>query len=79
MASFSSEFLKRPVVDTNGELFGLLEEIIIDTKSGQLVELLVDVSKEIDTSKLPWPMVDGLCRVPAQEVSRIADRIHLTR
>ena len=48
MASFSGEFLKRPVVDTNGDLFGHLADIVIDTRSGQLVELLVDVSDDID-------------------------------
>ena len=79
MASFSGEFLKRPVVDTNGDLFGHLADIVIDTRSGQLVELLVDVSNDIDTSKLPWPMADGLCRVPAQEVSQISGSIHLKR
>ncbi|MDP6869945.1 MAG: PRC-barrel domain-containing protein [Candidatus Poseidoniaceae archaeon] len=79
MASFSGEFLKRQVVDNNGDLFGRLEDMVIDTKSGELVEFLVEVSEEIDVSKLPWPVTDGLCRVPASEVSQMGSRIHLRR
>tara|TARA_B100000287_G_C20627714_1_gene778548 strand:+ start:1489 stop:1728 length:240 start_codon:yes stop_codon:yes gene_type:complete len=79
MASFSGEFLKRQVVDSNGDIFGSLEDLVIDTNSGVLVEFLVDVIDEIDTSKLPWPVEDGLCRVPASEVSQMGSRIHLKR
>jgi sporulation protein YlmC with PRC-barrel domain len=79
MASFGSEFLTRQVVDNNGELFGHLEDIVIDVRSGQIVELIVDVANDIDTSKLPWPMVDGKCKVPMDEVSQMAGRIHLRR
>ena len=59
MASFGSEFLTRQVVDNNGELFGHLEDIVIDVRSGQIIELIVDVANDIDTSKLPWPMVQS--------------------
>ena len=51
MASFSGEFLKRQVVDSNGDIFGSLEDLVIDTNSGVLVEFLVDVIDEIDTSR----------------------------
>lgn len=79
MSSFSSEFIKRPVVDVNGELFGHLGDIVIDPRSGEITELLVDVIAEIDVAKLPWPMEDGFCCVPAQEVSQIGSRISLKR
>ena len=41
MASFSGEYLKRPVVDNKGELFGHLEDVVIDTRSGEITEILV--------------------------------------
>lgn len=79
MSSFSSEFIKRPVVDVNGELFGHLGDIVIDPRSGEITELLVEVIAEIDVAKLPWPMEDGFCCVPAQEVSQIGSRTSLKR
>tara|TARA_B100000989_G_scaffold89273_1_gene64562 strand:+ start:6655 stop:6894 length:240 start_codon:yes stop_codon:yes gene_type:complete len=79
MSSFSAEFLQRDVVDVNGELFGHLKDIVIDSKSGEITEILVKVVAEIDIKKLPWPAEDGLCQVPAQEVSKIGSRIVLKR
>ena len=79
MSSFSNEFIKRPVVDANRELFGHLGDIVIDPRSGEITDLLVEVIAEIDVTKLPWPMEEGLCCVPAQEVSQIGSRISLKR
>ena len=79
MASFSGEYLKRPVVDNKGELFGHLEDVVIDTRSGEITEILVDVVTELDASKLPWPISGGLCRVPAQEIAQMGAKISLVR
>lgn len=79
MSSFSGEFLKRAVVDINGDLFGHLADIIIEPKSGEISELLVEVIPEIDVSKLPWPSEGGICHVPAQEINQIGSRIVLRR
>ena len=79
MSSFSGEFLKRSVVDNNGDLFGHLIDIIIEPRSGEIAEILVEVIPEIDVSKLPWPSEAGLCQVPAQEISQIGSRIVLRR
>ena len=79
MSSFSGEFLKRDVVDVNGELFGHLSDIIIEPKSGEITEILVEVISDIDVTKLPWPSEDGFCHVPAQEISQIGARIVLRR
>ena len=79
MSSFSGEFLKRAVVDINGELFGHLADIIIETRSGEISEILVEVIAEIDVDKLPWPSEGGLCHVPAQEINQIGSRIVLRR
>ena len=79
MSSFSSEYLKRPVVDANGELFGHLVDIVIEPRSGEIAEILVDVVSEIDVTKLPWPTEDGFCQVPAQEIAQIGSRIMLRR
>ena len=53
MSSFSGEFLKRSVVDINGDLFGHLVDIVIEPRSGEIAEILVEVTSEIDLSKLP--------------------------
>ena len=79
MSSFSGEFLKRAVVDINGELFGHLADIIIEPRSGEISEILVEVIAEIDVDKLPWPSEGGLCHVPAQEINQIGSRIVLRR
>jgi len=79
MSSFSGEFLKRAVVDINGDLFGHLSDIVIDPRSGEITEILVEVISDIDVAKLPWPSEGGLCQVPAQEISQIGARIVLRR
>lgn len=79
MSSFSAEFLQRDVVDVNGELFGHLKDIVIDSRSGEITEISVKVVPEIDVNKLPWPTVDGVCQVPAQEISKISSKIVLKR
>ena len=79
MSSFSGEFLKRSVVDINGDLFGHLVDIIIEPRRGEITEILVEVISEIDVTKLPWPSEDGFCQVPAQEISQIGARIVLRR
>ncbi|MAI67199.1 MAG: hypothetical protein CMJ26_04915 [Phycisphaerae bacterium] len=79
MSSFSGEYLKRPVVDANGDLFGHLVDIVIEPRSGEIAEILVDVVAEIDVTKLPWPTEDGFCQVPAQEIAQIGSRIMLRR
>tara|TARA_A100001037_G_C15013877_1_gene573030 strand:- start:8 stop:247 length:240 start_codon:yes stop_codon:yes gene_type:complete len=79
MSSFSGEYLKRSVVDNNGDLFGHLADIVIDPRSGEIIEILVEVISEIDVTKLPWPSDDRFCQVPAQEISQIGSRIVLRR
>jgi len=79
MSSFSGEYLKRSVVDINGDLFGHLADIVIDPRSGEITEILVEVISEIDVTKLPWPSDGGFCQVPAQEISQIGARIVLRR
>tara|TARA_B100000925_G_C21977162_1_gene460607 strand:+ start:391 stop:630 length:240 start_codon:yes stop_codon:yes gene_type:complete len=79
MTSFSGEFLKRAVVDINGELFGHLADIVLEPRSGEISEILVEVIPEIDVTKLPWPSEGGFCHVPAQEINQIGSRIVLRR
>ena len=79
MSSFSSEYLRRAVVDANGELFGHLSDIVIDPRSGEVTEILVEVVAEIDVTKLPWPTDGGFCQVPAQEIAQIESSIMLKR
>jgi len=78
-SSFGRELLTREVVDSHGEKLGTLSDVSIDHTSGAILDVLVDVSKDIDVSKLPWTVFDGLVRIPISEVDRIATRIHLKR
>ncbi len=79
MSSFSAEFIKRPVVDKDGELFGHLVDIEIDSKSGDITEILVELASDIDASKLIWPTEGRLCQVPSQEIERMGSSISLKR
>ena len=76
--SFSGEYLKRSVVDINGELFGHLADIVIDPRSGEITEILVEVISEIDVT-ITLASDGGFCQVPAQEISQIGARIVLRR
>ena len=61
MASFGREFIGRQVIDSNGDSLGSLNNLLIDTRSGIISELLVDLGKDIDPTKLPWPSNNGIC------------------
>jgi len=78
-SSFGRELLSREVVDSHGEKLGTLSDFSIDHTGGAILDILVDVSKDIDISKLPWTVSGGLVRIPIAEVDRIATRIHLKR
>ena len=79
MASFGREFIGRQVIDSNGDSLGSLNNLLIDSRSGIISELLVDLGKDIDPTKLPWPSNNGICRVPVDEIERISSRVHLKR
>jgi sporulation protein YlmC with PRC-barrel domain len=79
MASFGREFIDRQVIDSNGDSLGILDDIVIDIRSGVILELLVKLGDDLDPSRLPWPSTKGVCNVPADEVERISSRIHLKR
>ena len=79
MASFGREFIGRQVIDSNGDSLGILDDMVIDIKSGVILELLVKLESDLDPSLLPWPSTKGVCNVPADEVERISSRIHLKR
>ena len=79
MASFGREFIGRQVNDSNGDSLGTLDDIVIDIRSGVILELLVKLEDDLDPSRLPWPSTKSVCNVPADEVERISSRIHLKR
>mgnify|MGYP001310900555 CR=1 FL=1 len=79
MASFGREFIGRQVIDSNGDSLGILDDMVIDIRSGVISELLVKLEEDLDPSRLPWPSTKGVCNVPAAEVERISSRIHLRR
>jgi sporulation protein YlmC with PRC-barrel domain len=79
MASFGREFIGRQVIDSNGDSLGTLADMVIDIRSGVILELLVKLEDDLDPSRLPWPSKESVCNVPADEVERISSRIHLKR
>ena len=79
MAIFAREIIGRDVVDSHQERLGELKDVVFDTSTGSILALRVKIEHDIDVSKLPWSMLDGLLQIPVEEISRIATKIHLKR
>ena len=74
---FGHELIGREIVDSLGDTLGRLEDMQIDIQTGEIVHLLVKLEANLDPSKLPWSMAQGLMRVPAEVVERVATKVHL--
>ncbi|MFB1005177.1 MAG: PRC-barrel domain-containing protein [Candidatus Poseidoniaceae archaeon] len=79
MAIFAREIIGRDVVDSHQQRLGELKDVVFDTPTGTIVALRVQIERDLEPSKLPWEVVDGLVQIPAGDISRIASRIHLKR
>ena len=79
MASFSAEIIGRDVVDLEGAMFGVVTDLRLAPTTGRLTHVLVQHTPEIDPERLPWSTRDGVVEVPAEEVERIANLVHLRR
>jgi sporulation protein YlmC with PRC-barrel domain len=79
MAIFARDIIGRDVVDSHGQRLGELKDITFDIATGAILTLKVRVEGDIDPSKLPWIMADGLMNIPSNDISRIASKIHLKR
>ncbi|MDE0857811.1 MAG: PRC-barrel domain-containing protein [Candidatus Poseidoniaceae archaeon] len=79
MAIFAREIIGRDVVDSHQQRLGELKDVVFDTPTGTIVALRVEIERNLEPSKLPWTVVDGLVQIPAEDISRIASRIHLKR
>ncbi|MEJ6563069.1 MAG: PRC-barrel domain-containing protein [Euryarchaeota archaeon] len=79
MAIFAREIIGRDVVDSHQQRLGELKDVVFDTPTGTIVALRVQIERDLEPSKLPWEVVDGLVQIPADDISRIASRIHLKR
>ena len=79
MAIFAREIIGRDVVDSHQERLGELKDVVSDTPTGSILALRVKIENDIDVSKLPWEMHDGLIQIPVEEINRIAAKIHLKR
>ena len=79
MASFSSEIIGRDVVDLEGAMFGVVTDLRLAPTTGVLTHVLVQHTPEIDPERLPWSARNGIVEVPASEVDRIANFVHLRR
>ena len=60
-------------------LFIFLYQTSYSQINDNVSEILVEVTAEIDLTKLPWPSEGEICHVPAQEISQIGSRIVLRR
>ena len=79
MASFSSEIIGRDVVDLEGAMFGVVTDLRLAPTTGVLTHVLVQHAPEIGPERLPWSTRNGIVEVPASEVDRIANFVHLRR
>ena len=70
MSSFSGEYLRRAVVDANGELFGHLSDIVIDPRSGEVTEILVEVVPEIPMKE---PDSEPITEQPPAEATPLSE------
>ena len=71
MAIFAREIIGRDVVDSHLERLGELKDVVFDTPTGYILALRVKIESDIDVSKLPWEMHDGLIQIPVEEINRI--------
>ena len=74
---FGHELIGRQIVDSLGDIIGSLEDLQLDIASGEIIHLLVKLEANLDPTKLPWSVANGLLRVPAELVERVATKIHL--
>ncbi len=76
-SGFGREILNRPILDGAGDTLGHVSDLVLDTRTGDVVTLLVMISEELDPALLPWPTVDGLLEVPTNEVAEVSNAIRL--
>ena len=79
MAIFAKDIIGRDVVGRQDERLGGLRDVVFDKATGSVMSIRVRIEGDIDPSKLPWTMVDGLMEIPIEDISRIATKIHLKR
>ncbi|GEM_PF-529669 len=78
-ATFSAELAGRRVVDSRGDLLGVVADLLIDSTSGNVLGLLLDLDAGLDAGLLPWPVHGTHLLVPTDEVAAIDEDIHLLR
>ena len=54
-SSFGQEMLGRTVQDKKGKELGKLTDLVVDLSNGEICELLIKCSENIDASRLPFP------------------------
>ena len=79
MAVFANEVMGRDVVDKHNEKLGEISDLIIDKLSGSVPQIVVILEANLDPTLLPWDYRDGRMTIPVDDVSRIANRIHLRK
>ena len=79
MAIFAKDIIGRDVVGRQDERLGELKDVVLDKATGSVMSIRVRIEDDIDPSKLPWSMDDGLMEIPIEDISRIATKIHLKR
>ena len=76
-SSFGQEMLGRTVQDKKGKELGKLTDLVVDLSNGEICELLIKCSENIDASRLPYPTKDGAVAIPSTEVSSFGSVIML--
>lgn len=74
MRKISGQMLTdKKVVDLEGEIMGVLHNVVADTETGILTELVVKPAAELDTSR--FKMDNGYLFIPFDAVTAIKDVI----
>ncbi len=78
-ATFSKEIVGLSVVDSRGDLLGIVADMMIELTTGQVGTLVVDLATSIDASLLPWPCEAGLMLLPSDEIDHVGTQVVLKR
>ena len=72
MRKFATELRGKTVMTNDGQILGMIENFIVDTKSGKVMDILVNPAEEIET-RLFKTDTQGRLILPFQGMQAIKD------
>ncbi len=74
MRFFANDLQEKYVMSSDGKYLGTVDNLVVDTKSGKVLHLLVIPSEEVDIKRFRMDSMDRLV-LPFQKVKSIKDVI----